>query len=164
MSQRGYAQFVAVQVEPAVAWSACTEERWLRQWYATDARVDPRRGGMFRVKLKDGRVRDATIDVWDPPKRLRLIYSPDADMLALHGEGVGPIVEDLLIDAKPEHTVVRVFGSGVPDMREWDGWYSKMRLGWAYWLHQMKRALEGGASAGPAGASSARAAGTKDRP
>lgn len=151
MSQRGYAQFVAVQVEPAVAWSACTEERWLRQWYAVDARVDPRRGGVFRVKLKDGRVRDATIDVWDPPKRLRLIYSPDADMLALHGEGVGPIVEDLLFDAKPDHTVVRVFGSGVPDAREWDKWYTKMRLGWAYWLHQLKLALESADAARAAG-------------
>ena len=48
----------------------------------------------------------------------------------------------MLFDAKPGRTVVRVFGSGVPDAREWDAYYSRLRLGWAYWLNALKRALE----------------------
>lgn len=142
MSQRGYAQFVEITTEPALVWSACTEEHWLRKWYALEASVDPRHGGQFRVRTRDGRTREATIDVWEPGRRLRLIYSPDPDMLHLQGEGVGPVCEDLLFDAKPGRTVVRVFGSGVPDAREWDPYYSRLRLGWAYWLHELKRAVD----------------------
>lgn len=151
MSQRGYAQFVDVQVEPAVAWAACTEPGWLCRWYAVEAQVDPRQGGRYCVKTKDGRVRDATIDVWDPPRRLRLIYNPESGMVARGGDG-GPVVEDLLIDAKPGRTVVRVFGSGVPATREWDAWYQKTRLAWAYWLHRLKGAVEEPADRSAAGA------------
>jgi len=87
MAQRGYAQFVDIAATPALAWSACTEEHWLKRWYALEASIEPRRGGEFRVRTKDGRRRDATIDVWDPGRRLRLIYFPEPDMLHLHGEG-----------------------------------------------------------------------------
>lgn len=160
MSQRGYAQFVDVQVEPALAWAACTDARWLCRWYAVEAHVDPRKGGRYCVKTKDGRVRDAIIDVWDPPRRLRLIYAPESGMVAHDGEGGGPVVEDLLIDAKPGRTVVRVFGAGVPGTREWDAWYQKTRLAWAYWLHRMKVALEedAGAASTPAAAAPSRGA------
>jgi uncharacterized protein YndB with AHSA1/START domain len=139
MAQRGYAQFVEINASPALAWAACTEEHWLRKWYAADASVEPRHGGTFRVRLRDGRVREATVDVWEPEKRLRLIYFPEQSMTDLHG---GPIIEDVMIDAKPGRTVVRVFGSGVPDEREWDAHYSRLRLGWAYALHNLKRVLE----------------------
>jgi uncharacterized protein YndB with AHSA1/START domain len=147
MSHRGYAQFVEVRVAPDVAWAACTEESGLRRWYAREAHVDPRVGGQFRVRTTDGRTRDATIDVWDPGRRLRLIYFPERELLPLLGDDAGPICEDLLFDLKPGRTVVRVFGSGVPDAREWDPYYQKLRLGWAYWLHALKRTLE--ADAGP---------------
>jgi uncharacterized protein YndB with AHSA1/START domain len=142
MSQRGYAQFVEIRTDPARAWSAITEEHWLKRWYALDAAVEPHRGGRFRVRTRDKREREATIDVWDPGRRLRLIYHPEPEMLDLHGEGVGPVVEDLLIDAKTDRVVVRVFGSGVPDAREWDRHYSRLRLSWAYALHELKRVLE----------------------
>ncbi|MCZ8130972.1 MAG: SRPBCC domain-containing protein [Steroidobacteraceae bacterium] len=159
---RGYAQFVEIHVPPAVAWAAFTEEPWLRRWYGVDATVDPHRGGAFRVRLRDGRVRDATIDVWEPNRRLRLIYFPDADHLAAGDPGdAGPVVEDVLFDTKPgtRSTIVRVMGSGVPDGKAWDGYYTRLRLGWAYLLHELKRALEAGvapdgapkAAAGPAG-------------
>jgi uncharacterized protein YndB with AHSA1/START domain len=150
MPQRGFAQFVEVRVSPELAWAACTEEPWLRRWYAREAHVDPRSGGAFRVRTLDGRVRDATVDVWDPGRRLRLIYFPDREMLPLLGDGDGPLSEDLLFDTKPGRTVVRVFGSGIPDAREWDAYYQKLRLGWAYWLNALKRVLEPGAGDAPA--------------
>lgn len=142
MSSRGYAQFVEVKVDSTAAWRAFTEEPMLRRWYAREALVEPHRGGAFRVRVRDGRVRDATIDVWEQPKRLRLIYFPDRELASLGDDTAGPVVEDVLFDAKPGRTVVRVFGSGVPEGREWDAYYSKLRLSWAYWLHELKRVLE----------------------
>lgn len=140
MSSRGYAQFVEIHVDSAAAWAAFTEEPALRQWLALEAQVEPHAGGGFRVRLRDGRVRDATIDVWDVERRLRLIYFPDPELVT--NEAYGPIVEDVLFDAKPGRTVVRVLGAGVPAGREHDRYYAKLRLGWAYALHELKKHLE----------------------
>ncbi len=143
---RGYAQFVEVHADAARAFAACTDEHWLRRWYAREAHVDPRRGGAFRVVTRDGRRREATVDIWDPGRRLRLIYVPEPEVLSLDADGVGPVTEDLLFDPRGDRTVVRVLGSGVPDAREWDRYYSRLRLGWAYWLHELKAALDGDAT------------------
>jgi uncharacterized protein YndB with AHSA1/START domain len=142
MADRGYAQFVEVKVDSTAAWQAFTEEPLLRRWYAREALVEPRRSGAYRVRVRDGRVREATIDVWEPCRRLRLIYFPDRALASLGDDSAGPLIEDVLFDTKPGRTVVRVFGSGVPDGREWDEYYARLRLSWAYWLHELKRVLE----------------------
>ena len=141
-STRRYAQFVNISSAPERAFSAFTDEDTILRWYGVEATVEPRRGGMFRVRLADGRVRDATIDVWDPGRRLRLIYMPDTGAPVPLTLASGPIVEDVLFDSKPGRTVIRVLGSGVPDSREWDNYLKWLRTGWTYWLNQLKRLLE----------------------
>jgi uncharacterized protein YndB with AHSA1/START domain len=136
---RGFAQFVEIRQTPERVFAAFADARELQAWYAVEASVEPRRGGRLRVKLANGRIRDATIDVWDPGRRLRLIYMPDA---SLPSSTTGPIVEDVLFDVKPGRTVVRVMGNGVPGEREWDPHFIALRRGWAYWLHALKRYLE----------------------
>jgi uncharacterized protein YndB with AHSA1/START domain len=137
--QRGYAQFVEIRQPPERVFAAFADPLQLAGWYAAEASVDPRRGGRLLVKLANGRVRDATIDVWDPGRRLRLIYMPDPTLPA---STTGPIVEDVLFDVKPGRTVVRILGNGVPGEREWDVHYLALRRGWAYWLYALKRLLE----------------------
>jgi uncharacterized protein YndB with AHSA1/START domain len=142
---RGYAQFVEIQVPPEVTWAAFTEEHWLRRWYAPHVELDPRAGGELRVRLRDGRVREAAIDVWMPGRRLRLIYFPEAEFTAPGdptAAGGGPVIEDVLFDTRPGRSVVRVMGSGVPDARALDRYYTRARLGWAFHLNELKRALE----------------------
>ncbi|MBS0394266.1 MAG: SRPBCC domain-containing protein [Proteobacteria bacterium] len=144
---RGYAQFIEIRQPPERVFEAFADPLQLTRWYAVEASVEPRRGGQLRVKLRDGRVRDATIDVWDPARRLRLIYMPDP---TLPSSTTGPLVEDVLFDVKPGVTVVRVLGNGVPGERNWDPHFLALRRGWAYWLHALKRYLEPGPPAGPA--------------
>ena len=136
---RGYAQFVEIRQAPERVFAAFADSRELQRWYATEASIEPRQGGRLRVKLANGRVRDATIDIWEPGRRLRLIYMPDTTLPA---SVTGPIVEDVLFDVKPGFTVVRILGNGVPGEREWDPHFLALRRGWAYWLHTLKRYLE----------------------
>jgi uncharacterized protein YndB with AHSA1/START domain len=136
---RGYAQFVEIRQPPERVFAAFADPRQLEAWYAVEASVEPRLGGRLRVRLKNGRVRDATIDVWDPARRLRLIYMPDPSLPA---STAGPIVEDVLFDVKPGRTVVRILGHGVPSEREWDPHFLALRRGWAFWLHSLKKLLE----------------------
>lgn len=136
-SPRGYLQSIEISLPPARVFKAFTEPLILTRWYAKDATVEPRAGGVYRVRLKNGRVRDATIDIWEPGRRLRLIYMADANLPA-----GGPLVEDLLFDVKGANTVVRVLGSGVPGAQAWDAEFLRLRRGWAYWLDGLKRLLE----------------------
>jgi uncharacterized protein YndB with AHSA1/START domain len=134
---RGYLQSVEIAQTPARVFKAFAEPLLLTRWYATEASVEPRAGGTFRVRLRDGRVRDATIDIWEPARRLRLIYMTDPGLPA-----GGPVVEDVVFDVKGTGTVVRVLGSGVPGERDWDAEFLWLRRGWAYWLDSLKHLLE----------------------
>jgi len=134
---RGYLQSVEIAQTPARVFKAFTEPLLVTRWYATEASVDARTGGSYRVKLRDGRVRDASIDVWEPGRRLRLIYMTDPDL-----PPGGPVVEDIVFDVKGAGTVVRVLGSGMPSDREWDAEFMFLRRGWTYWLDALKRLLE----------------------
>jgi uncharacterized protein YndB with AHSA1/START domain len=139
---RGYAQFVEITAPPARVFSAFTSKQGLQSWYAVEASVDPRRGGTLRVRLKDGRTRDATIDVFEQDRRLRLIYMPDPALPPMPRAAGGPLIEDLLFDLKAGSTVVRVLGSGVPGEHDWDAYFAWVRSAWKYWLHTLKRTLE----------------------
>lgn len=148
MSTRGYAQVVTIGVDAATAWRACTDADWLRRWYAIDAMVEPRRGGRWRMRRRDGATSEAIIDVWDVGRRLRLIYlTAPAGGVLVDGS---PLVDDLLFDMRGDEAVVRVLGSGVPVGPEWDRAYVVLRQSWAYYLRELKKVLEEpGAEPGP---------------
>jgi uncharacterized protein YndB with AHSA1/START domain len=139
-SHRGYAQVVGIAARPTAVWRAFTEPPVLVRWYAAEARVEPLLGGKFWVRLRDGRERTAVIDVWEVGRRLRLVHFPPANLPA-NPDG-GPLTEDVLFDIRPGRTVVRVLGANVPSVTEWDAEYLHLRMGWAYWLHQLKKLLE----------------------
>ena len=133
---RGYAQFVEVPDSPERVWRALIEPVELQEWLAAGAEVEPRKGGRYRTTLSDGRVRDAVIDVFDPGRRLRLLYYPDPGM-----PGEATIADDLMLDRRDGKTVVRVLGAGIPDEREWDPYYKWLRVGWIYRLAELKKWL-----------------------
>ena len=139
-SNRGYAQVVGIAARPTAAWRAFTEEPVLVRWYAAEARVSAQLGGQFWVRLRDGRERSAVIDVWEVGRRLRLVYVPPPNLPA-NPDG-GPITEDVLFDIRPGRTLVRVLGANVPSLPEWDAEYLRLRVGWAYWLNELKKLLE----------------------
>lgn len=149
---RGYAQALEIQATPERLFEAFVDPLQLESWYATEASVDRRRGGAFRARVKDGWLRDAAIDVYDPGRRLRLIYMADPTLPPL---GSGPLIEDILFDTKPGRTVVRVLGSGVPESREWDAQYLWLRRAWLYWLNCLKKYVETQAPASPKGTTEA---------
>src|SRR5579863_8812941 len=85
---RGYAHRVDIVADIELVWRALTEPAMLAQWYAPDARVDAREGELER---------EAHIDVFLPPRRLRLIYMP---LPNLPDDGT-VLVEDVLLDRDP---------------------------------------------------------------
>jgi len=120
---RGYAQRIDIHAPVARVWEALTVEQHLRTWMGDDARVRPRAGGSLRVTPAPGLVRDALIDILDPPRRLRLIYLPPEGFT----EAQAVVVDDYLLEEDGPVTILRLLGSGLPDLPGWDGYYRKVR-------------------------------------
>ncbi|HVC01257.1 MAG TPA: SRPBCC domain-containing protein [Steroidobacteraceae bacterium] len=142
---RGYASLAEIDAPPARVWRALTDPALVRIWSGAEAQIDPRAGGRYRFSAGAAagagkRAREAHIDVFDPNRRLRLIYLGDADL----PPSVSAIVDDFLLDSRrgPGQTSLRLLGSGIPDAAAWDGFYKRARIGWERALARIKVALE----------------------
>lgn len=138
MRDRGYASRVDVRAPRARIWQALIDPQHLKMWYAQDARVSARLNGGYWVRLGPKLERQAHIDVFEPERRLRLIYMQPAGMPPTDSA----IVEDFLLSDEAENTVVRVLGSGVPADPAWNPFYVLLKTGWERTLPRMKVLLE----------------------
>jgi uncharacterized protein YndB with AHSA1/START domain len=143
---RGYAHRVDINADAEVVWRALTEPALLAQWYSLQARIDAREGGIYSA-CHGELEREAHIDVYLPPRRLRLIYMP---LPGMPDDGT-VLVEDFLLDREPNAarqqggamvTVLRLMGSGVPEGPDWHPTYVALRRGWERALPRLKILLE----------------------
>jgi uncharacterized protein YndB with AHSA1/START domain len=142
---RGYAHRVDLRAEIAEVWKSLVEPARLARWYAPKSRVDAREGGSFWMQIDAELTREAHIDIFLPPRRLRLIYMPLAgapsddtvmvDDFLLHSEPAAP-------DKAGSLTILRLLGSGIPEGRPWDPMYLRLRNGWERALLRLKATLE----------------------
>jgi uncharacterized protein YndB with AHSA1/START domain len=142
---RGYAHRVDIRAAITEVWQSLVDPARLARWYAPQARVDAREGGSFWVRIDAELTREAHIDVYQPPRRLRLIYMPSPELpsdetvivddFMLHSEAVAPEKGGAL-------TILRVLGSGIPEGQEWNPLYLRLRTGWERGLLRLKASLE----------------------
>jgi len=57
-------------------WRALTEAEHLARWCSPGAQIRPQQGGLFRASVDRVTELEAHIDVFEPARRLRLIYLP----------------------------------------------------------------------------------------
>ena len=131
---RGYALRMEVATPPGQLWLALTDSALLKEWYAREARVDARAGGSYKVRLTPDREREARIDLFQPPNRLRLIYMPSPEMPALDGV----IIDDFILDSRNGVTHLCLLGSGFPRAYEHADFLRQIRDGWTRALARLK--------------------------
>jgi uncharacterized protein YndB with AHSA1/START domain len=132
--ERGYAHRVDILAVPGLVWRALTEVVALRAWCAPDADIRPRQGGLFRASVDRVTEFEAHIEIFDPGKRLRLMYLP-----APHLPRADTVmVDDFILDPADGGTIVRLLGSGVPATPEWETQYRRLRMSWAQALNRLK--------------------------
>jgi uncharacterized protein YndB with AHSA1/START domain len=143
---RGYVHRVDIRAEIDDVWQALIDPAVLAKWYVPNARIDAREGGSYWTRLDGNVVREAHIDIFTPPRRLRLLYMPLPNL----PDNGSVLVDDFLIDtdeaasrdAGAHVTIMRLMGSGVPDGREWDAMYMRLRGGWERALMRLKISFE----------------------
>jgi uncharacterized protein YndB with AHSA1/START domain len=123
MKTRGYAHRTDIAALPPLVWAALTRPTLLAKWMAPDARITPRVGGRFASSLAPGLSREALIDVFEEPRRLRLIYQCPRELPSFDGA----VADDFLLDMEGDHTIVRLLASGIPESLEWEDHYRQLR-------------------------------------
>jgi hypothetical protein len=76
--------------------------------------------------------------VFEPARRLRLIYQPPRGLPA--HEAV--VVDDFILAIEKQVAVLRLLGSGFPQDESWDPFYQRLRDGWARALARLKVCIE----------------------
>ena len=135
---RGYAHRVDIVADAEQVWRALTERESLVRWCSPEAELQPRQGGLFRARIDRLTELEAHIDVFEKGRRLRLIYLPNPALP--RAESV--LTDDLIVEAVPGGTVVRLLGSGIPGEQAWDTQYWRLRTSWLQALNRLKVLVE----------------------
>jgi uncharacterized protein YndB with AHSA1/START domain len=137
---RGYAHLVEIEVPVARVWRALTDPGLIRIWSGQEAEIDARKGGVYRLGLSQDNSREAHIDIFEPNRRLRLIYLKGSDW----PPGDSAVVDDFILDVRKGEgkTSLRLLGSGVPETAAWDKTYVRIRMGWERLMARIKVCLE----------------------
>ena len=136
--ERGYAHRIDVRAEAQEVWRALTDPELLARWCSPGAQIRARPGGLFRASVDRLIELEAHIEVFEPGRRLRLMY--------LHSSALPPaesvLVDDFMLEPVPGGTIVRLLGSGVPATPVWDTQYLRLRTGWQQAMTRLKVLLE----------------------
>jgi uncharacterized protein YndB with AHSA1/START domain len=148
---RGYAHRVDIAADAGKVWLALTNVDHLKRWCSPAADIKARPGGLFRASVDRVVELEAHIDVFEPGRRLRLIYLPSSELPPADSA----IVDDFILDATPlahhgPETIVRLLGSGIPSTPDWDAQYRRLRMGWQAAMTRLKVFVEKQLAAGAA--------------
>lgn len=138
MKTRGFAHRIDIEASPPRVWTVMCGPMLAPQWLGGDARIRPQKGGAWYATLAPGLTREALIDVFDPPRRLRLIYLPPPELPPFEGA----VVDDVMLEGAEQQTVVRLLCSGMPESPEWTQHYLRVRVAAERALARLKVLVE----------------------
>jgi len=142
--ERGYAHRIDILADASQVWRALTDVGQLTRWCSPAADIRARQGGLFRASVDRVTEFEAHIDVFEPERRLRLMYLPSSEL----PRGDTVMVDDFILDPVPAGTIVRLLGSGVPATPEWDTQYWRLRTSWQQAMTRLKIFVEKQTKAG----------------
>jgi len=134
----GYAHRVDINAGADRVWRALTVSSELGRWCWPGASIQPRAGGLFRAMVDRVGELEAHIDVFEAPRRLRLIYLQTAALPPTDSA----LVDDFILDADQDVTIVRLLGSGVPSTKVWEQPFMRIKTSWERALPRLKVFVE----------------------
>ena len=120
-------------------WSTVTDEKWLERWYAREARVEPHIGGSYRVQFEDDTVIEGRMDIFMPPRRMRVVIVPPEGDDHLP---TGPIIVQYIIREADEAVVLTVKVAGIPATEDWEEYYRSSEERWDQALAELEKVMK----------------------
>ena len=135
---RAYAVRVDIDASLDRVWAALSSTAALERWMSPGTRMAAQIGGLFSGSLDRVKPFAARIDIYDAPRRIRLVHLPPEEMPAFDGI----VVDDILVERREPQTVVRVLGEGFPRSDGYSDFYVGRQMGWRQSLARLKVYLE----------------------
>jgi uncharacterized protein YndB with AHSA1/START domain len=135
---RGYAHRVDVLSDVQHVWSALVDPAILARWCSPRAQIRGQPGGVFRASVDRVTELEAHIDVFEPTRRMRLIYMATPSLPPTDSV----IIDDFILEPEADGTILRLLGSGYPATLAWDVPYMRLRTGWQQALARLKVLVE----------------------
>ena len=119
-------------------WAAITEMESIKQWLAKDGEFAANIGGRFALSLRDGTDLSGRIDIFLPPKRMRLVVAlREGDELLASG----PTTIEFSLFEHDKKTRLSVSVSGIPATEEWEEDYRRSEDRWQNGLVELQEML-----------------------
>ncbi|MGB5344938.1 MAG: mechanosensitive ion channel domain-containing protein [Woeseia sp.] len=137
---RSHREDVRIPVAADEVWSAVTDIDILKKWLANDGEFRPFIGGPFALQLLDETEMTGRIDIFMPPRRMRLVIAPRENENPLAS---GPITIDFILkqDAGKETTELTVIIAGIPASEDWEMDFRRTEDRWRVALEELKEYL-----------------------
>jgi potassium efflux system protein len=119
-------------------WDAITDIEVLKEWLVLDGEFTPQIGRPFSLSLRDGFDMAGRIDVFMPPRRMRLVVAPREGEEPLPS---GPVTVEFLLKGQEEKLELSVNISGIPASEDWEEYYRLSEDRWQNALLELKHML-----------------------
>jgi uncharacterized protein YndB with AHSA1/START domain len=124
---------IEVEATPEEVWEAIATGPGVDSWFMGRNEVEPGEGGKVRMTLPAWTL-EATVTVWDPPKRLVTDTGEDED-------GRLMVFEYLIEGREGGSTVVRFVHSGFLPGDDWEMEYEALKRGDPMYIHKLAQYL-----------------------
>ena len=136
-TDRGIDLTIDIDATLEEVWQALTTGEGIARWFAPYAAVTPGEGGSVSVGWDPKEMWEQPITVWEPLRRMQTA----SEMPSKDGSIVRLAV-DYYLDVQGGRVRVRLVHSGFDDSGSWDDYIDGLDAGWAYFLFNLKHALE----------------------
>ena len=135
---RTHREEIEVPIGINEVWNAITDIESIKQWLATEGEFAAHIGGKFALALRDGTDMSGRIDIFLPPRRMRLVLAePEGD----EPLASGPMTIEFSLVAREEKTRLSVAVSGIPATEEWEEDYRRSEDRWQNGLVELQELL-----------------------
>ncbi len=135
---RSHSQEMTSSTEIGDVWRALTDIESIKQWIGGDGTFAPYIGGSYDLTFKDGIRNRGRIDIFMPPRRMRLVQAPPEGEKPL---STGPMTVEFRlfeVDGKTELTVIV---AGIPATEDFEEDYNRSQTQWKDALVELKDLL-----------------------
>ena len=132
---------IVIDAPIEAVWKAISDGEELTRWFVGEASVEPGVGGTISISWDGEEKSSGTIEAWEPNRKLRKRLGP-IDIGAATSDPAAPMIDEYTIERRDGKTVLRLVCSGIPDAKEWNGFYDGTDTGWASFFRTLKHYLE----------------------